>query len=55
MGYVMVQGGSYGVYTSSTAAPMGMDLVSICRRTCLQAQAAVPSQAPAPPPPAILI
>ncbi|CAL5219472.1 g1307 [Coccomyxa viridis] len=48
-------GGSYGIYTSSAAAPVGMDLVSICRHTCLQAQAAVPSQAPAPPPPAILI
>ena len=41
---VMVQGGSYAIYTSSAAAPVGMDLVSACRRTCLQAQAAVPSR-----------
>ena len=52
---IAVQGGSYALYTSSAVVPVGMDLVSTCRRTCLQAQAAAPSQAPAPPPPAILI
>ena len=50
-----VQGASVVIPGSYSASPAGMELVGLCRRACRGPQPAAPAQAPAPPPPAILI
>ena len=50
-----VQGASVVMPGSYSASPVGMELVGLCRRACRGLQPAAPAQAPAPPPPAILI
>ena len=49
------QGASVVMPSSYSASPVGMELVGLCRRACRGSQPAAPAQAPAPPPPAILI